>query len=98
MPTGTLMNSTARHDVNSVSRPPTISPMAKPPVVMPENIASARMRCFGSVNVVVISASVFGPAAAAPRPWATRAASSTPADVSKPAGQRRDREHARCRR
>jgi len=33
---------------------------------MPEKTASARMRRIGSVNVVVISASVFGPAAAAP--------------------------------
>ena len=63
------MNSTHRQDAHSVSRPPTISPIAKPPVAMPDSSASARTRSRGSVKVVVIRAMVFGPAAAAPTPW-----------------------------
>ena len=83
-PNGMLMNSTHRHDAHSVSRPPTTSPIAKPPVAMPDSSASARTRSRASVKVVVIRAMVFGPAAAAPMPWRTRAAMSQPAVGARP--------------
>ncbi len=82
MPNGRLMNSTARHENHSVSRPPRIRPMANPALATPENSDSALIRSRGSVNVLVISASVFGPAAAAPRPCRTRANSSQPGEAA----------------
>jgi len=83
-PNGTLMNSTDRHDSHSVSSPPAIRPTANPALDMPENSASARIRSRGSVNVVASSASVLGAASAAPRPWATRAATSVAGESAKP--------------
>jgi hypothetical protein len=83
-PTGTLMNSTHRHDSNSVSVPPTSSPIAKPPLAMAENRASARIRAFVSVKVVVMRASVFGPAIAAPSPCTILAVTSQAAEVARP--------------
>ena len=83
-PNGTLMNSTERQPNHSVSNPPTIKPIANPALDIPENRASTRIRALGSVNVVVSSARVFGPAMAPPMPWSTRAASNHPADGARP--------------
>ncbi len=78
------MNSTARQPSHCASRPPRISPTANPALAIPEYSARARTRAFGSVKTVFSSASAFGPAMAAPTPWATRAPSSQPGDCARP--------------
>ena len=60
-------------------------PTAKPPLDMAENSANARTRALASLMVLVISASVFGPAAAAPRPCAILAMISQDAVWASPA-------------
>lgn len=51
---------------------------------MPEKSASTRILAFGSLKVVVSSASVFGPAIAAPMPCTTRAPISHAAEGASP--------------
>ena len=58
--------------------------MAKPLLAIAENRASARIRAFASVNVVVTSAIVLGPAMAAPTPWTARATISSAAESARP--------------
>jgi hypothetical protein len=66
MPSGTLTNSTHRHDTRSVSRPPAIRPTEAPAPITAESTANARARAWPS-KLVTIRAIVPGAASAAPR-------------------------------
>src|SRR3954447_2189627 len=75
-PTGTLIHSPHRHEIQSVSMPPRIRPTLPPPPATAPYAASARMRSGPSRKFVVRSASEDGAAIAAPTLWSARAPSS----------------------
>ena len=84
MPTGTLIQSPQRQEIQSVSIPPSTRPTLPPPPATALYAASARVRSGPSRNVVVSSASVDGAAIAAPTPCSARADRSQPWDWAKP--------------
>ena len=78
-PTGTLIQKIHCQEMPWTTAPPTIGPAATPRPVMPPQIPIAAPRLSGG-NASLISASVSGSSTAAPEPWITRPAISTPAD------------------
>src|SRR3954469_15173942 len=76
MPIGTLTNITQRQLSDAVSRPPSTMPAAPALEAATPHHVIARVRRPGSVWLAVIRLRLEGARAAAPAPWARRAASS----------------------
>ena len=84
MAIGTLTHSTHSQPAYSVRMPPSSTPAAPPEPATAPQTPIALLRSEPSVNITVTSESAAGESSAAPRPWAARAAISTPGEEANP--------------
>jgi hypothetical protein len=79
-----LMSKVQRHDVYSVSKPPSTSPIAAPPPATAPKTPKALARSLGAVNMAASSDNAAGARSAPNAPCAARPATSIPKFTATP--------------